>query len=112
MVSERDSISSSTEDVAVSTTVPNRMVKTEMEAAEALANLSQPAERGGSSGHFGGKMNGNTKRGRRQIKCETPPSPAASYPADSAPSCSDLAQVSLGDLSGIFILHWMTLIHM
>lgn len=97
MISERCLASSYPEDVAetvASAAVPDRMVKIEMEAAEALANLSRPVERG-NSGHLIGKMAGKAKRGRRQVKCESPSSTAASYPADSAPSCSDLAQVSM-----------------
>ncbi|KAK4766406.1 hypothetical protein SAY87_008048 [Trapa incisa] len=62
---------------------PDRMVKIEMEAAEALADLAQLASVGSGSG---------ASRAGKRIKTESSPSDSELNPVDSVPSCPDLAQ--------------------
>lgn len=73
----------------------DRLVKIELEAAEALADLAHLAVResggGGSSGEWGCKG----KRGTKRVKSESPRSDSALNlnPVDSGPICPDLAEV-------------------
>lgn len=72
----------------------DRLVKIELEAAEALADLAHLAVResggGGSSGEWGCKG----KRGTKRVKSESPRSDSALNlnPVDSGPICPDLAE--------------------
>ena len=95
--------SSSNDDVA------DRMVKIELEAAEALADLAHLAVSLQNSGGTGcdspGEWGSKGKRAKKRVKSESPPADSAlnnSNPPlvlDSVPTSSDLAEVTFLHLS-------------
>ena len=95
------SFSSSSAGSSVAAAVEDRMVRIEMEAAEALADLACLAMRETGSGDpCGGKWGSKGKRGKKRVKSESPPVDLFSKPVgDSVPSCLDLAPVSLFQFS-------------
>ncbi|KAF2307604.1 hypothetical protein GH714_030113 [Hevea brasiliensis] len=78
----------------------DRMVRIEIEAAEALADLAHLAMRECGSGDSGGKWGSKGKRGKKRVKSESSPDDCASNPVpDSVHSCPDLAPALCEELS-------------
>jgi hypothetical protein len=83
---------SSASTTSSSVSAADRMVRIELEAAEALADLAHLAVRESGGREWGSKG----KRARKRVKSESPPGDSALKlkPAvDSVPSSSDLAEV-------------------
>ncbi|KDP42718.1 hypothetical protein JCGZ_23658 [Jatropha curcas] len=75
----------------------DRMVRIELEAAEALADLAHLAMREGGRSDSGGKWGSKGKRGKKRVKSESPPADWFSNPVvDSVRSCPDLAPDGAG----------------
>ncbi|KAJ9184447.1 hypothetical protein P3X46_004173 [Hevea brasiliensis] len=92
IVSSSNSSSSSSSGSSSSAMAADRMVRIEIEAAEALADLAHLAMRECGSGDSGGKWGGKGKRGKKRVKSESSPDDCASNPfPDSVHSCPDLA---------------------
>ncbi|KAG2686541.1 hypothetical protein I3760_09G010300 [Carya illinoinensis] len=99
MGSERCYVWSSVSSSSASTTsssmsAADLMVKIELEAAEALADLAHLAVRESGGGGSGGKWGSKGKRARKRVKSESPPADSVFQlsPVDLVPSCSDLAE--------------------
>lgn len=95
-VSTSSSSSSSSSGSSSSGVAADQMMRIEMEAAEALADLAHLTMRECRSGDSGGRWGSKGKRGKKRIKSESSPDDCASNPVvDSVHSCPDLAPVSL-----------------
>ncbi|CAN6577456.1 unnamed protein product [Malus baccata var. baccata] len=70
----------------------DRMVKEELEAAEALADLAHLAMRESSGAESAGNWGLKRKRAGKRVKSGSPPSQSGLYPPDLAPTCPDLPQ--------------------
>lgn len=68
------------------------MVKEELEAAEALADLAHLAMRENSGAESAGNWGLKGKRAKKRVKSESPPTLSGSNPV---PACPDLPQVGL-----------------
>lgn len=68
------------------------MVKEELEAAEALADLAHLAMRESSGAESAGNWGLKGKRAKKRVKSESPPTLSGSNPV---PACPDLPQVCL-----------------
>lgn len=71
----------------------DRMVKEELEAAEALADLAHLAMRESSGAESAGNWGLKRKRAGKRVKSGSPPSQSGLNPPDPAPTCPDLRQV-------------------
>lgn len=89
--------STTSSSMSVADEAVDLMVKIELEAAEALANLAHLAVRENGGGGSGGKWGSKGKRARKRVKSESPPADSVFHlnPLDLVPSCSYLAEVSL-----------------
>lgn len=77
------------------------MVKEELEAAEALADLAHLAMRENSGAESAGNWGLKGKRAKKRVKSESPPTLSGSNPV---PACPDLPQVGLSTLFYIMYL--------
>ncbi|KAF5473819.1 hypothetical protein F2P56_005774 [Juglans regia] len=93
--------SSSASTTSSSMSAADLMVKIELEAAEALADLAHLAVRESGGGGSGGKWGSKGKRARKRVKSESPPADSVFQlnPVDWVPCCSDLAKQDRAVLS-------------
>lgn len=70
----------------------DRMVKEELEAAEALADLAHLAMRESSGAESAGNWGLKGKRAKKRVKSESPPGHLGLNPVDPVPTCPDLPQ--------------------
>jgi hypothetical protein len=93
------SVSTTSSSVSAAVDVADPLVRIELEAAEALADLAYLAVRASGGREWGSKG----KRARKRVKSESPPGDSAlklNRVVDSVPSSSDLAEVSSFRLLG------------